>query len=48
MSTDRIPEIEMATAMFEVANTPECYRHDTEDVLTELIATMNPKTLMQN
>jgi hypothetical protein len=48
MSNDRIPEIKMATAMFEVANTPECYPHDKEDILTELTATMNPKTLMQN
>jgi hypothetical protein len=45
MSNDRIPEIKTATAMFEVANTPECYPQDKEDILT---ATMNPKTLMQN
>jgi hypothetical protein len=48
MSNDRIPEIKMATAKFEVANTPECYPHDKEDILTELTATMNPKTLMPN
>jgi hypothetical protein len=48
MSNDRIPEIKMATATFEVANTPECYPDDKEDILTELTATMNPKTLMQN
>jgi hypothetical protein len=48
MSNDRIPEIKMARAMFEVANTPECYPDDKEDILTELTATINPKTLMQN
>jgi hypothetical protein len=49
MSNDRIPEIKMATAMFEVANTPECYPGPTtKKTLTELTATMNPKTLMQN
>jgi hypothetical protein len=32
MSNDRIPEIKMATAMFEVANTTECYPHDNEDI----------------
>jgi hypothetical protein len=36
ISNDRILEIKMATAMFEVANTPECYPDDKEDILTEL------------
>ena len=48
MSNDRKPEIKMATAMFEVAITPECYPDDKEDILTELTATINPKMLMQN
>jgi hypothetical protein len=48
MSRNRIPEIQMATAVFKVANTPECYADDKEDKSTELSATVNPKTLMQN
>jgi hypothetical protein len=47
MSRDRIPEIKMATAMFKVANTPECY-HDEKEDITELTALLNPKTLMQD
>jgi hypothetical protein len=47
MSRDRIPEIKMATAMFKVANTSERYPDD-KDISTELTASMNPKTLMQN
>jgi hypothetical protein len=48
MSNDRKPEIKTATAMFAVAITPECYPDHKEDILTELIATINPKTLRQN
>jgi hypothetical protein len=32
MSRDRIPEIKTATAAFKVANTPECYPGDKEDI----------------
>jgi hypothetical protein len=32
MSNGRIPEIKMATAMFEVANTLECHPDDKEDI----------------
>jgi hypothetical protein len=48
MSRNRIPEIKMAMAMFKVANTPECYPDEKEDISTELTATMNLKTLMQD
>jgi hypothetical protein len=48
MSRDRIPEIKMATAMFKVVNTPECYADEKEDIKTELTALLNPKTLMQD
>jgi hypothetical protein len=40
MSRDRIPEIKMATAMFKVVHTPECYhdkKEDTKATTTTLI-----------
>jgi hypothetical protein len=48
MSRDRIPEIKMATAMFNVAKTPECYPDKEEDISTELTVIMNTKTLVQD
>jgi hypothetical protein len=48
MSNDRKPEIKMATAMFEVTITPECYPDDKKDILAELTAIVSPTTLMQN
>jgi hypothetical protein len=46
MSRDRIPEIKLATAMFKVVNTPECYHDEKEDIKTEFIVPVNCATFM--
>jgi hypothetical protein len=43
-SGDRIPEVKMATAMFEVANTPDCYHDEKEDIKTDFIVLVDRTT----